>query len=77
MIIIPLENFEQDILMNLLEELTSRDGTDYGAVELSQAQKIAQAMQHLQMKRAYIGFDPLSETTSLVSADEARQMGLL
>ncbi len=77
MIIIPLSNFEPETLNNLIEEITTRDGTDYGEVELTQQQKVEQVLQSLRTKQAYICFDPVSETTSLIAADEARQMGIL
>lgn len=64
--LIDYRQLEPDTLHNLLEEIVTRDGTDYGESELSVSEKIANAMQLLQNGSCAIAFDADSETCSLI-----------
>jgi len=64
---IPWQKLNEDVLQGLLEELVSRDGTDYGEQESSLESKVAQLKAALEDKRAFIGFDPETETWSVVA----------
>ena len=77
MVILPLSEFSQDTLQHVLEELVTRDGTDYGDLELSQEEKVDQLTYELQNKQAFICFDPVSETTGVISKQAALELGLL
>lgn len=63
---IPWEKLSADALQGMLEELVTRDGTDYGESELSQEQKITQLRRALQQGRALIAFDPGSESWAVL-----------
>lgn len=77
MVVLPLDSFEKPILNALLADIVTRDGTDYGDVELSQEEKISQLMRRLQSKQAFVAFDAISETCMIISADQANEVGLL
>jgi len=63
------EALSPDALRALVEEFVSRDGTDYGAVERSLDEKVADVMRQLDRGEARIVFDPESETATIVLAD--------
>ena len=63
---IPLDQLRPEVLRNLVEEFVTRDGTDYGAVERSVADKIDSVLEQLRSGEARIFFDPETETTNIV-----------
>lgn len=74
MLIIPYQQLSTEALQGLLEEVASRDGTDYGAVELSLEAKIAQLMQGLQTGRVLISFDHETESCQIISKEQYQQL---
>ena len=66
---VPLTALAEDALQSLLEEFVTRDGTDYGARELSLAEKVARLRERLQRGEARIVFDPESETVNIVASE--------
>lgn len=63
---VPWQKLSEDALSGLLEELVSRDGTDYGFDESSMDSKVSQLKMALQEQRAFVGFDPETESWSIV-----------
>ena len=63
-------------LDKLLEEIVTRDGTDYGVVEKSTLQKVTGARNQLKGGYAILIWNRESESASLVSRDQALSMGL-
>jgi uncharacterized protein YheU (UPF0270 family) len=63
-----------DTLQGLLEEYATRDGTDYGEVEVALSERVAQAMRQLRSGDIVIVFDALSESVSLLGRREAQQL---
>ena len=63
---IPWKSLEEGVLQRLIEEVVTRDGTDYGAEEKSRDQKIAEARKALELGKAIILWDMETETASLV-----------
>jgi uncharacterized protein YheU (UPF0270 family) len=55
-------------LRGLVEEFVTRDGTDYGVVERSVEDKIAQVEAQLASGEARIVFDPQTESANIVLA---------
>lgn len=72
--IIPYERLSPDTLQGLLEEYATRDGTDYGEVEVALSERVAQAMRQLRSGDIVIVFDALSESVSLLGRREAQQL---
>lgn len=73
MLVIPFAELEKETLQTLLEEMVTRDGTDYGAVEIPTAQKVTQAVRELQAGRVLLCYDNETQTCNLLPAEEARR----
>ena len=71
---VPASRLDPDILQDLLEEYASRDGTDYGEVELTLGQKTGNLRRQLQQGDLLILFETESEQWDLVNADQAREL---
>lgn len=71
--LIPFDSLEPDTLEKVLEDIVSRDGTDYGDYDLTVSQKCAQALAALRRKEAYLIFDTESETIKLVAKNQLDQ----
>ncbi|MDH5185376.1 MAG: YheU family protein [Gammaproteobacteria bacterium] len=67
--IIPHTELPPETLQALLEEIVTRDGTDYGEEELTTEQKVNRAMALLQNKKMFIVYSELHETCTLQSKE--------
>ncbi len=56
-----------EALHGLIEEFVTRDGTDYGEVEISLETKVAQILAQLDSGKAVIVFDQESQTPTILS----------
>ena len=65
---VPYTALSDATLQRLIEEYVTRAGTDYGSVERSLADKIADVRRQLARREAVIVFDPESETANIVAA---------
>lgn len=63
---IPYQALQPQTLNNLIEELVTRDGTDYGESELSLEQKVAQVKARLVEGEAIICYDEKSELCEIM-----------
>lgn len=71
---IPAARLDPDTLQGLLEEFASRDGTDYGEVELTLAEKTGNLRRQLQQGELLLLFETESEQWDLVNSDQARAL---
>lgn len=71
---VPAIRLGPEILQGLLEEYASRDGTDYGEVELTLEQKTGNLRRQLQQGDLLILFETESEQWDLVNTDQAREL---
>ena len=71
---VPLNRLSEDVFQALLEEFASRDGTDYGAVELTLEQKAGNLRRQLEKEEVAILFDTESEQWDLVAADQLQAL---
>ena len=62
------DQLSPEALRGLIEEFVLREGTDYGAVERSVEEKIAQVSAQLASGDAQLVFDPPTQTTNIVVA---------
>ncbi|MDM8518134.1 YheU family protein [Desulfobacterales bacterium HSG16] len=62
---IPYNSFKPEILRAVIEEIITREGTDYGEQTLSLEKKIDQAMSRLKTGRALITYDEKTQTCNL------------
>lgn len=66
---IPLDLLSEEALAGVLESFVLREGTDYGEVELTFEQKVAQLRLALQRGEARIVFDPETESVTILPDD--------
>ena len=71
---IPPSRLTPEVLTALLEEFASRDGTDYGARELSLEEKTAQLRVGLDAAELALLYDGDSEQWDLVSREQAASL---
>ncbi|MGI9318601.1 MAG: YheU family protein [bacterium] len=71
---IPWSDLPAETLNTLLEEIVTRDGTDYGVAEKSTEQKVTHAKNQLLNGRAVLYWDPELESASLMNVDKAAQL---
>lgn len=65
---IPYQQLSEDALSGILDEFISREGTDYGDIEISHDRKYQQLLAALQAGRCKIVFDPVSESCTLIES---------
>lgn len=70
--IIPPESLSEEALQGVLEEFISRDGTDYGELELSLEAKIARLKPQIVRGEVLIVFDETLECVTLMTREEWR-----
>ncbi|HCE2206741.1 TPA: YheU family protein [Vibrio parahaemolyticus] len=63
--IIPWQDIAPETLENLIREFVLREGTDYGAVEISLQNKIDQVKTQIEKGEAVIVFSELHETVDI------------
>lgn len=65
-VIIPPESLSADTLNSILEEFISREGTDYGEIELSLEQKLALLRPQVMRREVLIVYDDKQQSVHLV-----------
>ena len=66
---VPWDALPDETLDRLVKEFVTRDGTDYGVRERSEAEKVARTIELLRKGRAQIVFDPLTSSTTILPVD--------
>lgn len=69
--IIPYHELSQEALQALLEDFVTRDGTDYGLVEMSRQEKAAHLLAMLKKGDLLITYDAELQSCGLVTKEEA------
>jgi len=67
---IPYDQLSPEALQGVIEEFVTRDGTDYGEVEVFLETKISQVLGQLKSGKAVIVFDQKSETFTILKSDD-------
>jgi uncharacterized protein YheU (UPF0270 family) len=67
---VPPENLAASVLLALIEEFVTRDGTDYGEAERDLDAKVLDVRRQLDEGEVVIVFDPETESVNLVTARE-------
>lgn len=67
---IPYEHLSPEALHGVVEEFVTRDGTDYGEVEVPLETKIAQVMAQIRSGKAVIVFDQETESCTVLRSDD-------
>ena len=71
---IPWRQLPLETLENMLEEIVTRDGTDYGSTEKTTAEKVKSARAQLASGSAHLYWDAKLETASLLSTDQIAKL---
>ncbi|MEE3332555.1 MAG: YheU family protein [Myxococcota bacterium] len=66
---IPHSQLARETLQGVIESYVNREGTDYGAIEKSLDQKVADVLAQLEGGDAKIVFDPETESIDIVRVD--------
>jgi len=67
--LIPHRELSPEALQAIIEEFITREGTDYGEVEMPLAKKVAHAKRQLDEGRCFILYDTDLGTVSIISKD--------
>ena len=67
---IPYGQLSPEALQGVIEEFVTRDGTDYGKIEVPLETKINHVLNQLKSGKAVIVFDPESETCNILKSDD-------
>ena len=68
--IIPFKKLSADALKGVVEEFVTRDGTDYGRVEVDLARKIDMVLKQLRNGEVFIVYDETTMTANIVSKQD-------
>jgi uncharacterized protein len=68
--IVPWQQVSEDALNSIIEEFVMREGTDYGANEVSFSEKKQHVINQLQQGDIVLVFSELHETVNLMLASE-------
>lgn len=69
-IVVPYERISEEALSGLIDEFILREGTDYGAQEVPLETKHKQVLKQLQSGRAFVVFDPVLESCSILRKED-------
>lgn len=56
---------ERQTLVRVIEDIITREGTDYGSVEMSLGTKVEQVLRQLESKKARLMFEEETESCSI------------
>jgi uncharacterized protein YheU (UPF0270 family) len=71
---VPREALSEEALLGIIESFILREGTDYGAEEVSLGAKIHQIEKQLEKGDIKVVFDPTTESVSLITLHEWKKM---
>lgn len=67
---VPIDKLSEDVVQSLIEEFILREGTDYGAQEVSLEKKKEQISKQLENEEIKIVFDPNTESVTLMTESQ-------
>lgn len=70
MILVPMDALSENVLTALIEEFVTREGAIQGE-DVGMEVKVREVRRHLKEKRVVIVWDEESETTSILTKEEA------
>jgi hypothetical protein len=73
---IPYDQLIPETLHGVIEEFVTRNGTDYGEVEVPLDTKISQVLGQLKSGQAVIVYDQLTETCNIIRNDDPALVSL-
>lgn len=76
-LLIPADSLSAEALTGLIDEFVTRDGTDYGASEVSLGARIEQVRRQLAKGDVSVVFDLATQTANLVLTRELSRMNVI
>lgn len=73
LMIIPLEQLPAKTLLAIIEDFILREGTEYGAEEISKQAKIAQVMKQLEQGSAVLVYSELYESVNIMPSEQFKE----
>ncbi|WP_340677664.1 YheU family protein [Paraglaciecola sp.] len=70
--IIPINEIAHETLVNLIEGFVLQEGTEYGAEDVSLADKVAKVLAQLKSGEAYVVYSELHETVNIVPKNQLK-----
>jgi uncharacterized protein YheU (UPF0270 family) len=70
--IIPINEIAHETLVNLIEGFVLQEGTEYGAEDVSLADKVAKVLTQLKSGEAYVVYSELHETVNIVPKNQLK-----
>jgi uncharacterized protein len=74
LIVVPPEQLSADALQGMIEEFIMREGTDYGEVELSLAEKVEQIRAQLRKGLVVVAFDTITESCTIMTKEDVQRV---
>jgi len=68
--IIPLEQLSEDTLNAIIEDFILREGTDYGAIDATKEDKVAQVKLQLTQGSAVLVYSELHESVNILPKEQ-------
>lgn len=68
--IIPLEQLSAETLLAIIEDFILREGTEYGAEDVSKQAKITQVKKQLEQGTAVLVYSELHESVNILPSDQ-------
>jgi len=68
--IIPLEQLNKETLNAIIEDFILREGTDYGDIDVTKAEQIAQVMLQLKQGTAVLVYSELHESVNILPKEQ-------
>jgi uncharacterized protein YheU (UPF0270 family) len=68
--IIPLEQLPAETLLAIIEDFILREGTEYGAEDISKQAKISQVMKQLEQGNAVLVYSELHESVNILPSEQ-------
>jgi uncharacterized protein YheU (UPF0270 family) len=71
-VLVPWDKLSPEALQSVMEEYVTREGTEYGEVEVSLADKVRDVRRQLERGDVVVVFDLALQTANLLTAREAK-----
>jgi uncharacterized protein YheU (UPF0270 family) len=71
--IIPLEQLSSEVLTAIIEDFILREGTEYGAEDISKQAKTLQVMKQLEQGSAVLVYSELHESVNILPSDQFKE----
>jgi len=71
--IIPFNELNSETLFSIIKEFVLREGTEYGAEDVSIEEKVEQVRQQLALGSAVLVYSELHETVNIIPADQFKE----